>query len=185
MAAVTSITPRARWEVRRALRRLGAPAAIGGAALACALAMLWHAQALRQQLPAMQGRLAMATRAAAVPIAAPPTAANGLAAFYDHLPAHAALPQQLQTLVDIADKHHVPLAKAEYKPQAEPRANFMRYQINLPVKADYAAVQAFMLEALQALPALTLESVAFKRERSDAADVEARIQFVLLVRSRS
>jgi hypothetical protein len=185
MAPVTSFAPRARWQLRRTLRRLGAPAATGAAALACALAMLWHAQALRQQLPAMQARLAAVSRATAIPVAAPPTAADGLAAFYRHLPAHAAIPAQLQTLVDIADKHHVPLAKAEYKPQAEPRAGFMRYQVNLPVKADYAAVQAFMLEALQALPALTLDSVAFKRERGDSAEVEARIQFILLVRNQS
>lgn len=185
MAAVTSIAPRASWQARRTWRRLGAPAAIGAAALACALAMLWHAQVLQQQLPAMQARLAGATRAAAMPVAAPPTAADGLAAFYRHLPAHAAIPAQLQTLVEIADKHQVPLAKAEYKPQVEPRAGFMRYQITLPVHADYAAVQAFMLEALQALPALTLDSVVFKRERSGSSTVEARIQFILLVRSQA
>lgn len=185
MAAVKSIAPRARWELRRALRRLGAPAAVGAAGLACAMAMLWHAQALQRQLPAMQVRLADAARAAAFPVAAPPTAADGLAAFYSHLPDHAAIPAQLQTLVDIADKYRVPLAKAEYKPQAEPRAGFMRYQVNLPVKADYAAVQGFLLEALQALPALTLDSVAFKREHADSAEVEARIQFILLVRTQS
>lgn len=184
MAAVTSIAPRARWEARRALRRLGVPAAIGATALSCTLALLWHTHALQQQLPAMQARLASATRAAAIPVAAPPTAADGLAAFYRHLPDHADIPAQLQTLIDIADKHRVPLAKAEYKPQAEPRAGFMRYQINLPVKAGYAAVQAFMLEALQALPALTLDSVAFKREQSGSSIVEARIQFILLVRSQ-
>ncbi|GAB2849538.1 hypothetical protein GCM10027277_17150 [Pseudoduganella ginsengisoli] len=184
MAAVTSLAPRAKWEARRAARRLGAPAAAGVTALACALSMLWHTQVLTQQLPTLQAHLAAATRTAAQPVAAPPTAADGLAAFYRHLPAYAAIPEQLQTLVKIADQHHVPLAKAEYKPQAEPRAGFMRYQINLPVKADYAAVQAFMLEALQAMPALTLDSVAFKRERSDSTMVEARIQFILLVRSQ-
>lgn len=185
MAAVTSIAPRARWQARRGLRRFGAPAAIGAAALACALAMLGHASVLQQQLPAMQARLAGAARAAAVPVAAAPTAADGLAAFYRHLPAHAEIPVQLQTLVEIADKHQVPLAKADYKAQVEPQAGFMRYQINLPVHAEYAAVQAFMLEALQALPALTLDSVAFKRERAGASTVEARIQFILLVRSQA
>ncbi len=182
ISAMRSVIPRAQWEARRALRRLGAPAAIGLAAASCALAMLWHAHALERQLPVLQARLDAAARAAAIPVAAPPTAADGLAAFYAHLPAHAAIPAQLQTLVEIADKHRVPLAKAEYKPQGEPRAGFLRYQINLPVKAGYGAVQAFMLEALQAMPALTLDSVAFKRERSDTAEVEARIQFILLVR---
>jgi hypothetical protein len=183
MAAMNHFGPRTAWEARRAWRRLGAAATAGIAALLCAAAMLWHAHMLEQQMPALHARLQTARQAAATPAAAPPTAADGLAAFYRHLPAHAAIPEQLQKLVEIADRHRVPLAKAEYKPQREPRAGFLRYQINLPVKADYAAVQAFMLEALQALPALTLDSVAFKRERSDTADVEARIQFVLLVRT--
>jgi hypothetical protein len=32
------------------------------------------------------------------------------------------------------------------------------------------------------MPTLTLDSVAFKRERADSGETEARIQFVLLVR---
>jgi hypothetical protein len=179
---VTRFAPRAGWELRRAWRRLGAPAAIGIAALLCAAGAWWHAHTLARHLPALQTRLAAATQSATLPLAAAPTAADGLAAFYAHLPPHAAIPEQLQTLVQIADKHQVPLAKAEYKAQMEPRAGFLRYQITLPVKAGYAATQAFMLEALQALPALTLDSVAFKREKTASSEVEARIQFMLLVR---
>lgn len=169
------------WEARRAWRTLGAPAAIGMAAMACAVLALWHAHALQQQAPQLQRQLAAATRAAALPRVAAPTAADGLSAFYAHLPAHADIPAQLQKLVEVAQRHHVPLAKAEYKAQPEPRAAFLRYQINLPVRAEYSAVQAFVLEALQSMPALTLDSVVFKRERVDTGEVEARIQFILLV----
>lgn len=137
---------------------------------------------MHQRAITLRQQLAAATRTTVQPQGAIPTAADGLGAFYAYLPAHAAIPEQLQTLVDIAAKHKVPLAKAEYKAQSEPRAGFIQYQINLPVRADYAAVQSFMLEALQAMPTLTLDSVAFKRERIDSGDTEARIQFLLLVR---
>lgn len=174
--------PRLAWESRRLWRKTGRAAAIGIAALAAALLAQWHAAGMHQRELALRQQVAAAARAAGQPQAPVPTAADGLSAFYAYLPAHAAIPEQLQTLVDIAARHKVPLAKAEYKAQSEPRAGFMHYQINLPVKAEYASVQAFMLEALQAMPTLTLDSVAFKRERTDSGDTEARIQFVLLVR---
>lgn len=193
MAAVTSgaalkralpanLGPRLGWETRRLWRKTGAAAAIGFTALVAAILAQWHTGTLHQQELALRRQLQTATRAAAQPPAPVPTAAGGLNAFYSFLPAHSAIPEQLQTLVDIAARHKVPLAKAEYKAQHEPRAGFLRYQINLPVKAEYASVQAFMLDALQAMPALTLDSVAFKRERIDSGDIEARVQFILLVR---
>jgi hypothetical protein len=182
MALAAKAGPRLAWECKRLWRKTGRAAAVGIAALCAALLAQWHAAGMHEQELTLRRQLATAVRAAAQPQAPIPTAAEGLSAFYAYLPAHAAIPDQLQTLVDIAARHKVPLAKAEYKAQPEPRAGFMHYQINLPVKAEYASVQAFMLEALQALPALTLDSVAFKRERIDNGEAEARIQFVLLVR---
>jgi hypothetical protein len=174
--------PRLAWESKRLWRKTGTAAAIGIAALAAAPAAHWHTAQMQERELALRRQLAAAVRAAAQPQAVIPTTAGGLRAFYAYLPAHATIPEQLQTLVDVAARHKVPFAKAEYKAQSEPHAGFMQYQINLPVKAEYASVQAFMLEALQAMPTLTLDSVAFKRERIDSGDTEARIQFVLLVR---
>ncbi|KQV90901.1 hypothetical protein ASD15_02225 [Massilia sp. Root351] len=170
------------WESKRLWRKTGHTAAIGIAALAAAVAAHWHTAQLQEREFTLRKQLAAAARAATQPPAVVPTAADGLRAFYAYLPAHAAIPDQLQTLVEIAGKHKVPLARADYKAQSGPHAGFMQYQINLPVKAEYASVQAFMLEAMQAMPALTLDSVAFKRERIDSGDTEARIQFMLLVR---
>ena len=98
------------------------------------------------------------------------------------LPPHDAIPDQLKQLINLAEKNGVMLVQAEYKPQAEVDAGFLRYQIVLPVKAAYPSIQTFMLNALQALPTLTLESVAFKRDRIESAEVEARIHFMLLVK---
>lgn len=170
------------WEAKRLWNKLGPGAALGASALAAAMLLQWHASVLEQRRQPLKQQLAAAIQAAARPATIVPAAADGLAAFYDYLPAHAAIPEQLQKLVETAQKHNVPLAKAEYKAQPEPRAGFLRYQITLPVKADYASTQAFLLDAMQATPTLTLDSVAFKRDRIDTSHVDARIQFILLVR---
>ncbi|MFM9436585.1 hypothetical protein ACFDR9_003670 [Janthinobacterium sp. CG_23.3] len=171
------------WQAQRCWRRFGWAGAGGAAALALAALALLQTPALvaRQQTLTLQ--LAAAGKAAAIAAALPPPGgADGVAAFYAYLPAHDAIPEQLKELVAVARKSDVTLVKAEYKPQMEGNAAFLRYQITLPVKADYANVQSFIVAALQALPTLTLESVLFKREQIEAAEIEARIQFILLVK---
>ncbi len=153
---------------------------------ACAFAMLalWQGQQLMQRQAQLQGQLRQAQLAKpmAAPIDSTAEAARQVAAFYAYLPRHEMIPDQLKQLVAIAGKSGVLLAKADYKAQPEESADFLRYQITLPIKADHARVQAFILAALHRLPTLTLDSVTFKRNAPDAAEVEARVQFVLLVR---
>ena len=179
-----NLVPRLLWLAKRMARRLGAGALAGTAALALAALALWHGAALEQHKLTLARQLERAARAAAQPVAQPPSDAGAVAAFHAYLPAHDMIPDQLKELVNVAQANGVTLAKADYKAQAEPRGGFTRYQITLPIKADYAKVQAFILAALQALPTLTLDSVAFRREQIEAGEVEARVQFQLLVRQR-
>ena len=182
-----NLAPRLLWQARRMARQLGAGALAGAAALALAALALWHGASLEQHKQTLARQLERAARAAAQP-AAPASLvasdAGAVAAFHAYLPAHDMIPDQLKELVNVAQANGVTLAKADYKAQAEPRGGFTRYQITLPIKADYAKVQAFILAALQALPTLTLDSVAFRREQIEAGEVEARVQFQLLVRQR-
>lgn len=176
--------PRLAWETSRLGRRLGWPSAIGAACLALAAFAVQQSGALaaRQQQLAVQ--LATAAKQAALPHT--PVSADGdadsLAAFHAYLPAHDTIPEQLQQLLAVAQKSGVTLAKADYKPQEDSGAAFLRYQIALPVKAEYAQLQDFIVNALQELPTLTLDSVIFKREQIEAGEIEARIQFMLLVK---
>ena len=170
------------WEARRHMRLTGAGAVIGIACILLALLVQWHATQLEQQRISLTAQLNTAARTAAIPRAPVITTASGVAAFFNHLPPHDAIPDQLKELVRVAQQNNIPLSKAEYKPEQDGNAGFLRYRITLPVKADFANVQSFLITALQTLPTLTLESVAFKREQIEAGDVEARIQFVLLVR---
>ncbi|MCU6496447.1 type 4a pilus biogenesis protein PilO [Rugamonas sp. A1-17] len=179
-----NLAPRLAWQTRRLLRQTG-PGAVAG--IACALLAVlaqWHATQLDQSQATLTRQLNAAARAA-VPHTPAPTAAGGVAAFYAYLPAHDAIPDQLKELVKVAQQSGIALTKAEYKPEMDAKAGFLRYRITLPVKADYASVQAFIIGALQALPTLTLDSVAFKREQIESGEIDARIQFVLLVRQEA
>jgi hypothetical protein len=182
-AAPSRIKARLGWEARRLGRRLGWSALLGAAMLALAAAAAWQSHSLAQRQQQLSGQLAAARGARPLPMAAGPgDAARQLAAFYAYLPAHEAIPDLLKQLVGIAEKNGVMLAKADYKPQPEDNADFMRYQITLPIKADYAKVQGFIIGALHGLPTLTLDAVTFKREQIESGEVEARVQFNLLVR---
>ena len=181
-----NLAPRLIWQGRRQLRRIGAGALAGAACLCLAAAAAWHGRQLDHEQQVLARQLKATARAAAEQAAAPPapTEAGGVAAFHAYLPPHDTIPDLLKDLVQVAQQEGITLAKAEYKPQLDDQAGFLRYQITLPVKADYAHLQSFIINALQTLPTLTLDSVSFKREQIEAGDIEARIQFVLLVRQQ-
>lgn len=175
---------RLRWEAQRLWRTLGWPCAIGAACLALAAFALRQGEALAARQLQLAAQLAVMAKQAALP-PAPVTLdadADSLAAFHAYLPAHDSIPDQLKALLEVAQQSGVTLAKADYKPQEDGNTAFLRYQITLPVKAEYAQLQAFIVDALQALPTLTLDSVLFKREQIEAGEIDARIQFILLVK---
>lgn len=176
--------PRLLWEAQRLWRTSGWPCAIGAACLALAAFAVQQGDALAAYQQQLTAQLAAAARQSALP----PTAitldadVDSLAAFHAYLPAHDSIPDQLKALLEVAQKSGVTLTKADYKPQEDGNTAFLRYQITLPVKAEYAQLQAFIVDALQELPTLTLDSVLFKREQIEAGEIDARIQFILLVK---
>lgn len=178
------LPPRMAWEAQRLWRMLGWPSAIGAACLALAAIAVQQGEALAGRQQSLRAQLAVMAKQAALP-PAPVTLdadADSLAAFHAYLPAHDSIPEQLKTLLEVAQQSGVTLAKADYKPQEDGNTAFLRYQITLPVKAEYAQLQTFIVDALQALPTLTLDSVLFKREQIEAGEIDARIQFILLVK---
>ncbi|OEZ47807.1 hypothetical protein JAB1_42260 [Janthinobacterium sp. MP5059B] len=176
--------PRLAWEAQRLWCTLGWPSALGAACLALAAFAMQQGDALAARQQQLAAQLAAAARQSALPPAAITldADADSLAAFHAYLPAHDSIPDQLKALLEVAQKSGVTLAKADYKPQEDGNTAFLRYQITLPVKAEYAQLQTFIVDALQALPTLTLDSVLFKREQIEAGEIDARIQFILLVK---
>ena len=54
--------------------------------------------------------------------------------------------------------------------------------MTLPIKGESGAINRFVQAALLTEPALVLESIQFKRDRPDAQQIEARLQWALLTR---
>ena len=175
---------RLQWETRRQLARLGWGAVLGSALLLGAAALAWQSSKLMAHQAALRAEIAQVRKAPPVVDSGVPDMARKIAAFQAYLPLHETIPEQLKTLVDVAEKNGIVLARADYKPVLEDSADFMRYQVSLPVKADYARIQAFIVGALKSLPTLTLDSVTFKRDQIETGDVEARVQFSLLLRKK-
>ena len=86
----------------------------------------------------------------------------------------------LKCLLRLAAAEELDMQRGEYQPQIDRAGGFMRYRMNLPLKGESLDIYRFMAIALRDHPALALESVRFVRSTVDSAEVEARIQWVLL-----
>lgn len=200
-ARVLATAPRrVAWELGRAgravVRRIGwAGLTLAGGVLVAVLAgwvrqgqaeRLAHArqQLLIQQAQPVLRPLALA--GSAVQDGTDGTDGTGgrarLAEFDAYLPRHDDIPATLAALFNLAQREGLSIARGEYKAQADGPGRFLRYRMSLPVQGDAAAIRRFMLAALQRHKTLALESVQFKREQPATAEVEARIQWVLLTR---
>lgn len=186
------MTMRLTWEARRFLaacqRRYGG---VGWALLACAavvcvgLLLAHHAQA-QQTLAQLQLAARHAENAgfAAPLVAGPAPGAAGararLHAFEGQLLAHDAIPYVVQDLLDLGAAEGLVMQRGSYRPQVDVAGGFLRYRMSLPVKGPGPAIQRFIKAALRKQDNLALNSVHFKRARIGSADVEARIDWILL-----
>jgi len=191
MAAVTDaqgLMRRAQWDVLRLMRalqlRVGWGVVAGVAAVVTSVALaIWSLQ-MQANIQAMSTRIELERRTMK-PRQAPPSSAQRLDAFYSALPAAHEIPATISQLIALAENQRLLLLSAEYRATPDVPGRYLRYRIVLPVSGDASAVQEFMLAALREHRALALESVTFKRERIEARNVEARIQFALITRTPS
>jgi len=189
---------RARMLASALWRRLGwaLPATVLAACL-CVLALLMNRDAHLQldagrraaaamPLTPVQGQVLSQGQLAGQSPGQPPGQADDdrsrLQAFLKGLPDHQDIPAVLQDLITLAQTEGVVLAKGEYQVQLDPAGGFARYRMTMPVRGKGAVVRRFVGEALRTHPYLALDSVQLRRERADATEVEAKVQWVLLTR---
>jgi hypothetical protein len=189
MAAVSDVQNRLRrtqWEALRLMRALqlhvGWGVLAGGTAVLATVALVIWSFQLQANVEDLSARIEHERRTTK-PRQAPPSSAQRLDAFYKALPAAEEIPTTVSRLIGLAEEQHLLLLSAEYRATPDGPGRYLRYRIVLPVSGDASAVQEFMLAALREHRALALESVTFKRERIEAKNVEARIQFALITRA--
>lgn len=84
----------------------------------------------------------------------------------------------LPRLFAAARRHGLHLDEGRYVESGKD-AEARRLQIDLPVSGDYPAVRAFIAEALDDNPSLSLDSLELTRDDIGVTELEARPRFVL------
>lgn len=170
-------------QMRYALRRLGMPGWIGLALVATAVAYLLlvalPAAARRDQLDAevaaSQEKLSNCTTGAEL------SPAQRLASFYGDFPTAERVPDELARLFKFAESHKIELDVGEYTFVRAQGGRLDQFRITLPIKGAYPDIRAFAADALEALPALSLESLALRREKVADDTVDGRVVFLMFV----
>jgi hypothetical protein len=111
----------------------------------------------------------------------PLTTSEQLAQFYETFPKGTTVPDWLGKLNGIAIKQNLSLDVGNYSLVRNQSARLDQFRITLPIKGTYPQVRKFIAAALATAPALSLESVAFKRDKVGDDRIEARVDFLLFL----
>jgi Tfp pilus assembly protein PilO len=101
--------------------------------------------------------------------------ADNLAAFYASFPVPDELPEILDTIFRAARRQSLTLERGEYRVTRPSTAGMVQYQLTFPVRGSYPQIRKFVDAALAELPALSLESVHFERQKIAEPVVDAKI----------
>jgi hypothetical protein len=175
---------RARWELRRACTafvRQSGVAAVGLAVIVVAAAVV-QTWAVAQSARATQAHDAVMdaqSQHAARPQLARPQASDA-AALRAGLPSSAQVPQIIQQLISVAERERLLLRTGEYKVSMDTLSSTRSYRIRLPITGEPAAIQRFVINALNEQRTLAIESLTMRRDSIAAREVEASVQFLLV-----
>ena len=86
------------------------------------------------------------------------------------------------TVFEVAEKHGLVLAQAEYKLEFDKAGGFYTYQMRLPVRGTYPRLRGFVDATLARIPYAALEDVDFKRDAIGTTEAEARLRFLFFVK---
>lgn len=85
----------------------------------------------------------------------------------------------IKAIFAIAHRYAVALPEGEYRVGSSPQGGFLTYEVALPVKGAYPALQAFCEDVLLELPFASLDAIQFRREAVATDGVEAKVRFTL------
>lgn len=165
--------------------RMGVIGVVSALLLVAGIAVIaWLVQAT-QVLRQMQEP---AAQSAALPKPVPklevPAGDDNIVQFYRTLGERRYAGEQIKTMFALASKAGLVLSKGEYREAFDPNAKLWTYQVTLPVRGAYAAIWAFALQSLQAIPFASLDDIGFHRDAIGDPDVEARLRFTIYLRDR-
>jgi Tfp pilus assembly protein PilO len=99
--------------------------------------------------------------------------------FYRFLPAKFTLPETIGQLYAAAASQGIPTDQADYHLDNDRDLKLTRYNIVLPAKGSYVQIRKFVAQALNDIPSLSLDSIAFSRQKVEDTSIEAQLNFTL------
>lgn len=164
-----------------ALRRLGWPGALGLLALLVAgglelgLAQRWHQeqQALTAQAEQLQRQLRLQRASGAAASQATPEQWRA------GLPGPELRQQRLADLLEAGLRAGVSTPRTEHRLSVDGNAGLERLRVSMPVQGGYAALRAFLEQALRQDPALSLDAIKLRRTAPSSPELEAELQWSL------
>jgi hypothetical protein len=119
------------------------------------------------------------TRRGALPLAVQ------LQEFYRLFPHQSDLTATVGKVFAAASDTGLPLLQGEYRFSEEQGGRLQRFQIQIPVKAEYPRVRAFLARLAATVPTISLEQVQFDRQKVGDPQVEATIKLAIYVERSS
>jgi hypothetical protein len=110
-----------------------------------------------------------------------PAAGNGLEAYYAALPNEEERFILLKRVLLSAREKGVFPPQADYKLESEAMTKTTRYRLSLALQGRFSDIQAFLVDVLNENRSIAVDSISVKRESLEKPDVEARVQFSILM----
>lgn len=166
------------------LQRHGWLAAAGLLVLVAAIAlqMLW-VDSLHARNAALHQELREQRQAQAQKPQANEDKAQRQAAFFATLPDATEAVEAIAVLNQAAQRNKVALVTAEYRVTRAGSGPLLRYQISVPLRADYVHLHAWLTQVLNALPHAALDDISFKRDDVGQEQLDARVRFTVFLRA--
>ncbi|WP_175874567.1 hypothetical protein [Burkholderia sp. BCC0397] len=127
---------------------------------------------LRQQERTLQ-------RSSTRPVARFDEAESRLKHFYSVLIPEDQLERSIGRLFEIASLSGVKLEKADYRLTTDKAGQYETYQVDLPIRAAYAAIQMFCEQVLVEFPSASLDAIKFHRDKVSNGQIEATLRLTI------
>lgn len=136
---------------------------------------------LRQQIAKAHEQHAMSGNDVGIPA----TPADKLAAFYGFFPRPATLPDLLEKIFAVAKGQGLQLDLAEYRVSGDNAGGLTQFQLTLPMRGSYPQIRKFVAGAMAEVPALSLDSIQFDRQKVGDSMVDAKVKLSVYLGKKS
>lgn len=108
-----------------------------------------------------------------------------LVRFYESFPSGASAPNWLGRIHAAAQANHLELMQGDYRVIRKGQQRLAQYQMTLPVKGSYPDIRNFINAVLSDLPSISLDQIAFERQKIGESSVQATVRLTLFMRDES